>query len=44
LLKPQGLLFAGHSENFMYVSESLKLRGKTVYELDGNPSRSRHAS
>jgi chemotaxis protein methyltransferase CheR len=24
----------GHSENFLYVSESLKLRGKTVYELD----------
>jgi chemotaxis protein methyltransferase CheR len=44
LLKPQGLLFAGHSENFMYVSESLKLRGKTVYALDGNPSRPRHAS
>jgi chemotaxis protein methyltransferase CheR len=34
LMKPHGLLFAGHSENFLYVSESLKLRGKTVYELD----------
>ncbi|WP_426107035.1 CheR family methyltransferase [Massilia sp. TSP1-1-2] len=34
LMKPNGLLFAGHSENFLYVSESLKLRGKTVYELD----------
>jgi chemotaxis protein methyltransferase CheR len=34
LLKPDGLLFAGHSENFMYVSDALKLRGKTVYELD----------
>ena len=34
LMKPSGLLFAGHSENFLYVSESLKLRGKTVYELD----------
>ena len=34
LMKPDGLLFAGHSENFLYVSESLKLRGKTVYELD----------
>ena len=44
LLKPQGLLFAGHSENFMYVSESLKLRGKTVYELDGKASGLRHAS
>lgn len=34
LMKPDGLLFAGHSENFLYVSESLKLRGKTVYELE----------
>jgi chemotaxis protein methyltransferase CheR len=34
LMKPDGLLFAGHSENFLYVSDSLKLRGKTVYELD----------
>lgn len=37
LMKPDGLLFAGHSENFLYVSESLKLRGKTVYELDSRP-------
>lgn len=44
LMKPQGLLFAGHSENFMYVSEFLKLRGKTVYELDSNAPRMRHAS
>lgn len=35
LMKPDALLFAGHSENFLYVSESLRLRGKTVYELDG---------
>lgn len=34
LMKPNALLFAGHSENFLYVSESLKLRGKTVYEVD----------
>jgi len=34
LMKPHALLFAGHSENFLYVSESLRLRGKTVYELD----------
>jgi chemotaxis protein methyltransferase CheR len=33
LLKPDGLLFAGHSENFVYASESFVLRGKTVYEL-----------
>ena len=35
LMQPTALLLAGHSENFLYVSESLKLRGKTVYELDG---------
>ncbi|MCX7219584.1 MAG: chemotaxis protein CheR [Burkholderiales bacterium] len=33
LLKSDGLLFAGHSENFLYVSDDFKLRGKTVYEL-----------
>ena len=41
LMKPDGLLFAGHSENFQYVSESFKLRGKTVYELDLRPSAAR---
>ena len=34
LMKQHALLFAGHSENFLYVSDSLRLRGKTVYELD----------
>ena len=34
LMKDNALLFAGHSENFLYVSDALKLRGKTVYELD----------
>lgn len=34
LMKPDALLFAGHSENFLYVTDSFKLRGKTVYELD----------
>jgi chemotaxis protein methyltransferase CheR len=34
LMKPDALLFAGHSENFSYVSDAFKLRGKTVYELD----------
>jgi chemotaxis protein methyltransferase CheR len=33
LMKGDGLLFAGHSENFLYVSDALRLRGKTVYEL-----------
>lgn len=35
-MKPDGLLFAGHSENFMYASNALRLRGKTVYELDAH--------
>jgi chemotaxis protein methyltransferase CheR len=39
LMKPDGLLFAGHSENFLYVSDALKLRGKTVYELGQSPMR-----
>jgi chemotaxis protein methyltransferase CheR len=39
LMKPDALLFAGHSENFLYVSDSLKLRGKTVYELDGGGAK-----
>lgn len=34
LMKPQGLLFAGHSENFLYATDAFKLRGKTVYELN----------
>lgn len=33
LLKPDGLLFAGHSENFSYISPEFKLRGQTVYTL-----------
>jgi chemotaxis protein methyltransferase CheR len=40
LMKPHALLFAGHSENFLYVSEALKLRGKTVYELEQGRSAS----
>ncbi len=39
LMKPDGLLFAGHSENFLYVSDAFKLRGKTVYELDPHTSQ-----
>lgn len=34
LMKPDGLLFAGHSENFMYATDTFRLRGKTVYEMD----------
>lgn len=32
LVKIGGLLFAGHSENFTYVSRDFQLRGQTVYE------------
>lgn len=35
LMKPGGLLFAGHSENFTYISKDFRLRGHTVYELVG---------
>ncbi|MHB0975510.1 MAG: CheR family methyltransferase [Thiobacillus sp.] len=41
LLKPEGLLFAGHSENFMYASDAFRLRGKTVYELSPRQSGAR---
>lgn len=44
LMKPDGLLFAGHSENFMYVTDALKLRGKTVYELDQRVVRAGNTS
>jgi chemotaxis protein methyltransferase CheR len=33
LLKPDGLLFSGHSENLAFVTDRFTLRGKTVYEL-----------
>lgn len=36
MMKEDALLFAGHSENFLYASNAYKLRGKTVYELDPN--------
>lgn len=32
LLKPNGLLFVGHSENFYHATDLFRLRGKTVYE------------
>jgi chemotaxis protein methyltransferase CheR len=36
LMKPGALLFAGHSENFTYVTQAFRLRGQTVYELAGD--------
>lgn len=38
LLKPEGLLFAGHSENASLVSPSFKAVGQTVYELSKGKS------
>lgn len=35
LLRPNGLLFAGHSESFHQATDLFRPRGKTVYELAG---------
>jgi chemotaxis protein methyltransferase CheR len=35
LLRPDGLLFVGHSESLFHVSDTFRLQGKTVYELAG---------
>nr|WP_284507063.1 CheR family methyltransferase [Caballeronia sp. ATUFL_M2_KS44] len=45
LMKSGGLLFAGHSENFTYVSQAFRLRGQTVYELtrDTKPAAAKPA-
>jgi chemotaxis protein methyltransferase CheR len=32
VMRPQGLLFAGHSENFTHSKDLFRLRGKTIYE------------
>jgi chemotaxis protein methyltransferase CheR len=36
LMNDDSLLLAGHSENFLYVSNQLQLLGKTVYKLKSN--------
>ncbi|MHB0991643.1 MAG: CheR family methyltransferase [Burkholderiales bacterium] len=36
LMKPDGLLFAGHSENFTNITDTFALRGKTVYSLNSH--------
>lgn len=33
VLKPGGLLFAGHSENLTYLTDAFRLKGQTVYEV-----------
>nr|WP_245392719.1 CheR family methyltransferase [Salinicola halimionae] len=38
-MKPDGLLFAGHSENFSFLSQAFRLRGQTVYTLASPSSR-----
>lgn len=38
LLRPDGLLFVGHSESLFHVSDTFRLRGRTVYELAANCS------
>jgi chemotaxis protein methyltransferase CheR len=37
LLRSDGLLFAGHSENFYHADAYFKLRANTVYELAAKP-------
>jgi chemotaxis protein methyltransferase CheR len=44
LMKPHGLLFAGHSENFSFAGDILRLRGQTVYELVHNAKTGNAAS
>lgn len=39
LMKPHGLLFAGHSENFSFASQTFRLRGQTTYELVANRAK-----
>ncbi len=43
LMKRDGLLFAGHSENFSYITEDFRLREKTVYELTNKKRDQTHA-
>jgi chemotaxis protein methyltransferase CheR len=35
LMKPDGLLFAGHSESLHHCADLFRLKGRTVYELAG---------
>lgn len=34
VMKPGGLLFAGHSENLTYLTNTWRLKGQTVYEVN----------
>jgi chemotaxis protein methyltransferase CheR len=37
LLRPEGLLFVGHSESLFHANELFRMREKTVYQLTGQP-------
>lgn len=39
LLRPEGQLFAGHSESFMHAADILRSRGRTVYVRLDSPLR-----
>jgi chemotaxis protein methyltransferase CheR len=39
LLKPDGLLFLGHSESLHHMSDVFRLCGRTVYELTEKAKR-----
>lgn len=43
VMKPQGLLFAGHSENFLGMTSDFVLMGKTVYRLKGDEASRQRA-
>ena len=39
LLRPEGLLFAGHSESFLHAADLFRSLGRTVYERADSPNR-----
>jgi chemotaxis protein methyltransferase CheR len=39
LLRPDGQLFAGHSESFMHAADLVRSRGRTVYVRPDSPLR-----
>jgi len=44
LMRPDALLFAGHSESLFHVSHLFQLRGKTVYERVSSNKQARRAT
>ena len=43
LLRPGGLLFAGHSESFLHAADLFRSLGRTVYERADGPGRGANA-